>query len=159
MSTNTVQSKQKNLTPRKLTETETADLKLLVVLAQQARGAYYSEEVAKASQDLSRLLFEHLESGVRYRDLAEATGMQWRSIKARLFRHGYVHPVPPSQKNKVFQGPKKPGPKCDHDPKRYRERTNKKTGKVIHIECLDCRRNKRIEKKKTQQAQAEKLAA
>lgn len=147
MSTDTVQNKQKALEPKQLTAKQIENLARLTALAKQARGAYYSPEVEKASRQLSKLLFEHLESGVRYKDLSEATGLKWRSIKARLFRHGYIHPVPPSQQSKVFQGPKKPGPKCDHDKSRYRERINKETGKVIHIECLDCRRNKRMEKR------------
>lgn len=151
MSTTTVQNKQKGLAPKQLTEKQAAKLGELAQVAKQARGAYYSAEVEKASRQLSKLLFEHLESGVRYRDLADATGLQWRSIKARLFRHGYIHPVPPSQQNKVFKGPKKPGPKCGHDSSRYRERVNKETGKVVHVECLDCRRNKRNENKSSEQ--------
>lgn len=153
MSTDTVQSKQKLLAPQSLTADQIETLARLTNTAKQARGAYYSPEIEKASRELSRLLFEHLERGVRYRELSEATGLKWRSIKARLFRHGYIHPVPPSQQTKVFQGPKQPGPKCDHSKDRYRERINKETGKVIHLECLDCRRNKRLEKRQQEQEQ------
>lgn len=149
MSTTTIQNKQKGLAPKKLTENQAAKLASLTQVAKQARGAYYSPEVEQASRQLSKLLFTHLENGVRYADLSDATGLKWRSIKARLFRHGYIHPVPPSQQDKVFKGPKKPGPKCDHDPSRYRERKNKQTGKVVHVECLDCRRNKRMADKES----------
>lgn len=143
----TIQDRQKNTAARQLTQSEVIKLKELSSVASKARGAYYSDEVAKASQEFTELLFNLLNSGVRYSALSEATGLQWRSIKARLFRHGYIYPVPPSQHNKIFQGPKKPGPKCDHSPDRFRERTNKKTSRVTHIECLDCRKERRTQKK------------
>lgn len=146
MSTATIQEKQKNLAPKQLTESEMSELFNLTQIARKARGEYYPKEVEEASRDLSKKLFDYLNEGVRYKTLAEATGLHWRSIKSRLFRHGYVHPVPPSQQGKVFQGAKEPGPKCDHDKSRFRERINKKTGKVSHIECLDCRIEKRHHK-------------
>lgn len=126
-----------------LTAAEKKALRTLADTAKQARGAYYSQEIEDASRELSRLLFKHYEQGVTFTTLGTATGMKWRSIKARLSRHGYLA-SPPSQQHKQFQGPKQAGPTCDHDKNRWRNRVNKKTGKVVHVECLDCRRNKRV---------------
>lgn len=138
MSTTTTTQKKTTLTAG-----EKKTLRTLADTAKQARGAYYSADIEKASRELSRLLFKHYEQGVTFTTLADATGMKWRSIKARLCRHGYL-PSPPSQKHKQFQGPKQSGPNCNHDKDRWRERVSKKTGKVVHTECLDCRRNKRM---------------
>lgn len=139
---------QKNMPAKDLTPKQAAHLAELTKVARQARGAYYSEEVARASTELSALLAQYLNEGVRYRTLSDATGIQWRSIKARIARHGYLN-CPPSQEAKKFQGPSQPGPHCDHDKSRYRERKNK-NDRVTHIECLDCRSEKRRERLKSQ---------
>lgn len=129
-----------------LTNDEVNTLNTLKKSAERARGAFYPREVAEDSQKFTQLLVTHLEQGVSYKSLSEATGLQWRSIKSRIMRHGYVYDTPPSQQKKRFQGPREPGPNCDHSEDRWRERVNKKTGKVTHVECLDCRRNKRAQK-------------
>jgi len=123
-----------------------AELKKYQAKAAQARGAYYSQSIADASRHFSELLLKHLQAGITYKQLSDVTGLQWRSIKSRLMRHGLVYTAPPSQEKKVFRGPQKPGPTCDHSKDRWRKRVNKKTGKVTHVECLDCRRNKRAER-------------
>lgn len=142
---------------KQLTEDQIAELSKYAKVASRARGAYYSEEVADASRKFTALLAQHLESGVPLSELGRATGLQWRSIKARLFRHGHL-PAPPSQKHKQFQGPKKAGPNCQHDSERYRERIDKKTGKVTHVECLTCRNNRRAERL-AERAESERSAS
>lgn len=128
-----------------LTSEQAKELKQLSNIARNVRGAHYSEEKAESVRTYTKLLNQYLKQGVKYKELSDATGLQWRSIKARLQRHGYLN-LPPSQTNKNFQGPQQPGPKCQHNPNRFRERVNKTTGKITHIECLDCRRNKRLMK-------------
>lgn len=140
MTTSVKPKRTKHLTPKQV-----AELQELSNIARQVRGAHYSQEKAESVKRYTALLNKYLKSGVTYAELSSATGIQWRSIKARLQRHGYLN-LPPSQRNKNFQGPKESGPKCQHDPKRFRERVNKETNQVTHVECLDCRRNKRISK-------------
>lgn len=136
-----------------LTKEEQDELRELSALARQARGSWYPPEIADASERLSRLLNEYLEAGISYGDLAEATGIKWRSIKSRLARHGYID-APPSQQSKIYRGPltmEDRKPKCDHDPERWRERHDK-TGRLLRIECLDCRRERDLGKKPKKKA-------
>lgn len=123
-----------------LTAEEISELRELKELAGQARGSWYPEEVDEATRKFSALLAKHHEKGVPYSQLALATGMKWRSIKARLARHGFLAP-PPSQEDKVFRGPltkEDRYPTCGHDKSRWRERY--KDGRLLRIECLDCRK-------------------
>lgn len=143
----TAQPKQKPI--KRLTPKQEAELKELAAIARQVRGAHYGEEKEKQVRRYTDLLFKYWQSGVPYSELSRVTGLKWRSIKARFQRHGKLNP-PPSQENKVFKGPKTPGPRCDHDKSRFRERVNNKTKKVVHIECLDCRRNKRVAREQEQ---------
>lgn len=156
MTNPTIQQIQKDVPARHATKQEVKKLHELYELARQARGRYYPKHVEEGSRKFSELIYKMLCSGVRYSELEDITGLQWRSLKSRLARHQYFA-LPPSQQDKVFQGPKTSGPQCDHDTSRWRERRNKKTGKLEYIECLDCRtirRQMRNAQQTTQQTPA-----
>lgn len=59
------------------------------------RGRHTGDDINRASSQFSVLLWQELQNGAAYSDLASATGMTHQAIRFRLGRYGFI-PLPPS---------------------------------------------------------------
>lgn len=59
------------------------------------RGRHTGDDINKASSQFTVLLWDQLQLGASYADLASVTGMTHQAIRFRFGRYGYI-PLPPS---------------------------------------------------------------